>query len=161
MGRHLIGYEVQKVLAAVDSFRSRRGAAAKVGVIGYGEGGLVAFHAAAIDPRIDGALVSGYFDRRTRVWEEPIDRNVWSLLERFGDAEIASLVLPRHLVIEHAEVPSFMSTKGNWQTPGGASVRAEFARIPAAPAFPKPSLVIGRDDAPVGPVSTEALAEFA
>jgi hypothetical protein len=46
MGRHIIGYEVQKVLAAVDGFRARRGdlsagarsakvAAAKVGVVGY------------------------------------------------------------------------------------------------------------------------------
>ena len=91
MGRHPIGYEVQKVLAAVDGFRARRGETAKVGVVGYAEGGLVAFYAAAIDRRIDAALVSGYFDRRGRVWEEPIDRNVWSLLERFGDAEIASL----------------------------------------------------------------------
>lgn len=160
MGRHPIGYEVQKVLAAVDAFRARRGAAAKVGVVGYGEGGLLAFHAAAIDTRIDGVLVSGYFDRRTRVWQEPIDRNVWSRLERFGDAEVASLVLPRHLVVEHAEVPSFTSSKGNWQTPQGASVRAEFARIPAVAAFPAPSLVTGRDDAPVAPMSGEALADF-
>jgi dienelactone hydrolase len=161
MGRHPIGYEVQKVLAAVDRFRARRGEAAKVGVVGYGEGGLIAFYAAAIDPRIDGALVSGYFDRRGRVWEEPIDRNVWSLLDRFGDAEIASLVLPRHLVIEHAEVPSFASSKGAWQTPSGSSVRAEFQRIPAVAAFPRPSLVIGDGDRPVGPVSANALADFA
>jgi len=161
MGRHVIGYEVQKVLAAVDSFRARRGDAAKVAVVGYAEGGLVAFYAAAIDPRIDGALVSGYFDRRARVWEEPIDRNVWSLLERFGDAEIASLVLPRHLVVEHAEVPPFTSSKGTRQTAAGSSVRAEFDRIPAVPAFPKPALVIGSGDRPVGPVSTDALAAFA
>lgn len=161
MGRHIIGYEVQKVLAAVDGFRARRGEAAKVGVVGYAEGGLVAFYAAAIDPRIDGALVSGYFDRRGRLWEEPIDRNIWSLLERFGDAEIASLVLPRQLVVEHAEVPSFTSSKGAWHTPAAASVRAEFARIPAAAAFPKPSLVMGGADEPIGPVSEEALADFA
>ncbi len=161
MGRHPLGYEVQKVLAAVDSFRARPATAAKVGVVGYGEGGVVALHAGAVDTRIDGVLVSGYFDRRTQVWQEPIDRNVWSRLERFGDAEIASLILPRHLVVEHAAVPSFTSSKGTLQTPDGASVRAEFARIPAAAGFPKPSLVIGRDDAPVGPVSAEALAEFA
>jgi len=161
MGRHVIGYEVQKVLAAVDSFRTRRGDAVKVGVVGYAEGALVAFHAAAIDPRIDGALVSGYFDARGRVWTEPIDRNVWSLLERFSDAEIASLVLPRHLVIEHAEVPSFTSSKGTRQTPDGTSVRAEFGRIPVVPAFPTPSLVIGPGDRPVRPLSTEALAAFA
>ena len=161
MGRHLIGYEVQKVLAGVDVFRARRGEAAKVGVTGYAEGGLIAFHAAAIDRRIDAALVSGYFDRRSRAWEGPIDRNIWSLLEHFGDAEIASLVLPRHLVIEHAEVPSFTSSKGTLQTPSGASVRAEFERIPTAAGFAKPSLVIGDDDKPVGPVSAQALGDFA
>ena len=106
-------------------------------------------------------LVSGYFDQRGRVWEEPIDRNVWSLLERFGDAEIASMVLPRHLVIEHSEVPPFTSGKGAWHTPAGSSVRAEFGRIPQVDAFPRPSLVIGTGDRAVGPVSTDALADFA
>jgi len=106
-------------------------------------------------------LVSGYFNRRGGVWEEPIDRNVWSLLERFGDAEIASLILPRHLVIEHAEVPSFTSGKGSVKTPAGASVRAEFGRIPAVTVGGQPSLVIGDGDDAVGPVSAEALADFA
>ena len=161
MGRHPIGYDVQTVLAAVDGFRARRGEAARVGVVGYAEGGLVAFYAAAIDRRIDAALVSGYFERRGRVWEEPIDRNIWSLLERFGDAEIASLVLPRHLVIEHAEVPTFTSTKGARHTAAGSSVRVEFDRIPRVDIFPRPSLVIGDDDQPVGPMSTKALVDFA
>ena len=161
MGRHPIGYEVQKVLAGVDAFRARRGEAARVGVVGHADGALIAFYAAALDSRIDAALISGYFDRRNHVWEEPIDRNVWSLLERYGDAEIASLVLPRHLVIEHAEIPTFTSTKGNSHTPEGSSVRAEFQRIPAAGAFPKPSLIIGDGDKPVGPISSRALTDFA
>jgi dienelactone hydrolase len=161
MGRHPIGFEVQKVLAAVDRFRARRGERARIGVVGYAEGALIAFYAAAIDTRIDGALVSGYFDRRGRVWEEPIDRNIWSLLERFGDAEIAALVLPRHLVIEHAEVASFTSSKGAWQTPSGASVRAEFERIPVAAAFPRPSLVAKDGDRPVAAISSKALGDFA
>ncbi len=162
MGRHPIGFEVQKVLAAVDRFRARRGQTATIGVVGYAEGGLIAFYAAAIDTRIDGALVSGYFDRRGRVWEEPIDRNIWSLLERFSDAEIAALVLPRHLVIEHADVPAFTSSKGAWQTPSGTSVRAEFDRIPAgAGAFHRPSLVAGDGDRPVAAISTKALGDFA
>jgi hypothetical protein len=52
MGRHVIGYEVQKVLAAVDWLK-HTGPGLKVGVIGYGEGGLVAMDAAAVDSRID------------------------------------------------------------------------------------------------------------
>ena len=96
MGRHIIGYEVQKVLAAVDWFK-RQSSEARVGVAGYGEGGLIAFYAAALDTRIDAALVSGYFDSRQGVWSEPIYRNVWALLTQFGDAEVATLIAPRGL----------------------------------------------------------------
>src|SRR3989441_8876911 len=66
MGRHILGYEVQKVLAAVDWFESEQSKIqkpqSKIGVVGYAEGGLIAFYAAALDPRIEAALVSGYFD---------------------------------------------------------------------------------------------------
>jgi hypothetical protein len=42
LGRGLVGYEVQKVLACVDWFDKESKGAAKIGVIGWGEGGLVA-----------------------------------------------------------------------------------------------------------------------
>src|SRR5436305_1083404 len=69
MGRHVIGYEVQKVLAAVDWLAGLPGAgtARRIGVTGYGEGGLLAFYSAALDTRIDAALVSGYFQPREAV----------------------------------------------------------------------------------------------
>jgi dienelactone hydrolase len=161
MGRHLIGYEVQKVLSAVDWFENLHGRDAKIGVVGYAEGGLIASYAAALDTRIDATLVSGYFDSRERVWDEPIDRNIWSLLARFGDAQIASLILPRHLIIEHAEIPSFTSTKGSLQTPAGASVRAEFDRIPLLVPFPRPSLFTGDSDQPLPLLSDQSLHELA
>ena len=104
MGRHVIGYEVQKVLAAVDWFEQIGGPDARIAVAGYAEGGLIALYSAAVDTRIAACLVSGYFDCRQRVWEEPIYRNVWNLLREFGDAEIASLIAPRTLVVEHSVV---------------------------------------------------------
>jgi cephalosporin-C deacetylase-like acetyl esterase len=120
VGRHVIGYEVQKVLAAVDLIEqrfSRRtdessdrspttsataslNAPVPIGVAGVGEGGLVALHSAALDSRIQCCWVSGYFGARENVWQEPIDRNIWGLLAEFGDAELASLIAPRRLVIE-------------------------------------------------------------
>jgi dienelactone hydrolase len=109
MGRHIIGYEVQKVLAAVDWLEAQRSgqrmglANQKIGVMGHGEGGLIAFYSAALDGRVAATLVSGYFDSRQRLWEEPIYRNVFGLLREFGDAEIASLIAPRRLVVEHSE----------------------------------------------------------
>ena len=101
LGRGLIGYELQKALACVDWFSKQPGGpAAKIGVIGWGEGGLLALYAGALEPRIAATCVSGYFDHRDNVWQEPIDRNVFGLLEQFGDAELAAMVAPRTLVVE-------------------------------------------------------------
>ena len=137
-GRHLIGYEVDEVRSAVDWFKSVN-PRVKIGVAGYGEGGLIAFYAAAIDPRIDSTWVRGYFEPRENVWKDPIDRNVWNLLTEFGDAEIASLVAPRRLVIEattvpriEGKIPGFGSpeypTSGRLDTPKLDAVGGEFAR---------------------------------
>ena len=104
MGRTLAGYEVVKVLAAVDRLRFEA-PERPVGVLGWGEGGRLALYAAALDPRIGATCVSGYYGPRERVWEEPLDRNVFGLLDRFGDAEIAALVAPRALVVEAAKGP--------------------------------------------------------
>jgi len=107
MGRHVIGYEIQKVLAAVDWFeRDSVGTGRKIGVYGYGEGGMLALYAGALDLRIASVGVSGYFDSRQRLFNEPIYRNVYGLLREFGDAEIASLVAPRKLMIEACAGPS-------------------------------------------------------
>jgi dienelactone hydrolase len=106
LGRHLIGYEVQKVLAAVDWFAREDGTKnPKIGVWGYGEGGMLALYAGALDTRIKTVTVSGYFGNRNHIWEQPIDRNVFGLLEQFGDAELAAMILPRTFVIEHARGP--------------------------------------------------------
>jgi dienelactone hydrolase len=162
LGRHVIGYEVQKILAAVAWLKQRGGGATKVGVAGSGEGGLLAFYAAAVDPGIAAALVSGYFDSREQTWTEPIYRNVWSLLDRFGDAELATLVAPRGLVIEHSAVAEISGHKGDVRTPPFERVRREYERIatylPAG--FQPRALVHGRDGAPVGPASNGALTAF-
>ena len=113
LGRTLAGYEVLKVLAAVDCFRreepSRSGnsISRKIAVVGWGEGGRLALYAAALDERLDGALVSGYFGPRARVWDEPADRSVFGLLRGHSDAEIARLIAPRPLVIETGHFPEY------------------------------------------------------
>jgi len=104
VGRHVIGYEVQKVLAAVDYF-ARNPERKKIGVMGYGEGGLLALYATALDERIDAACVSGYFGPRDNLWREPIYRNLFGLLNEFGDAELAAMVAPRPLVVDACEAP--------------------------------------------------------
>lgn len=100
VGRHVIGYEVQKVLAAVDLMKQYAPRTIPIGVVGVGEGALLAMYSAAIDTRIQASLVCGYFQEREEIWQEPIYRNVWGLLTEFGDAELAGLISPRRLVIE-------------------------------------------------------------
>ena len=154
MGRHIIGYEVQKVLAVIDWFQQadRR---LKVGVAGYGEGGLLAMDAAAVDPRIDACLVSGYFDSRQKSWREPLYRNVWGFLSEFGDAEVASLIAPRGLVVEYSRSPEVSGPPkartgrrggaaiGEIHTPAYGSVAGEFQRIEDAAARRTPEPAIG------------------
>jgi dienelactone hydrolase len=163
MGRHVIGYEVQKVLAVVDWIKQRRGPASKVGVAGYAEGGLIAFYAAAVDTRIDAALVSGYFDSRQQVWSEPIYRNVWGLLREFGDAELATLIAPRALVVEYSAVPNLSGPRGNLTTAAFDTVKAEFDRIDrlTPPGFQPRQLVTGPGMKATGPGSQQALQHFA
>lgn len=113
LGRTLAGYEVLKVLAAVDCFRrddpsrSGKSTSGKLAVVGWGEGGRLALYAAALDERLDGSLVSGYFGPRGRVWDEPADRTVFGLLRGHSDAEIARLIAPRPLVIETGHFPEY------------------------------------------------------
>ena len=106
VGRHIMGFEVQKVLAAIDWFTHETAKQpAPLGVIGYGEGGLLALYSAAIDLKIEAAVVSGYFQSRQELWKEPIYRDVWALLREFGDAELASLIAPRALIVEATAGP--------------------------------------------------------
>jgi dienelactone hydrolase len=181
MGRHIIGYEVQKIAGAVDWFaeqetstRRSRPQPPRFGVMGYGEGGLIAFYAAALDTRIDAALVSGYFSPRERLWEEPIYRNVFGLLHEFGDAEIASLIAPRSLIVEYSAVPKVDgppkpregrtgAAPGKLITPEFNSVEAEVGRakgfFPASLPFPV-DLIHGENGKTVSPGSEGSLMAF-
>jgi len=140
MGRHVIGYEMQKILAVAD-WAERQYPGKKIGVAGYGEGGLLALYAAAADPRIAAALTSGYFKSRQESWKEPLYRDVWGLLREFGDAEIASLVAPRGLVVAYGDEPHVdrpptpadgeknFAAPGRLTSPPREEVEAEFARL--------------------------------
>ncbi|MEX1095044.1 MAG: hypothetical protein WED34_03290 [Planctomycetales bacterium] len=222
VGRHVIGYEVQKVLAAVDAFElldkaeqgvndrwralhdrleafeewnldeveralkdqhAKKNAPARdkparrpLGVLGVGEGGLIALHAAALDPRIDAALVCGYFEPREGVWQEPVYRNVWRQLTEFGDAELAGMIAPRTLVIEACAAPEVagpppprngrnVAAPGRIRMPPLARVRDEFARarvhFEKLIAAERIALAVSGEDG-TGPAGSEAaLAAFA
>lgn len=174
LGRHVIGYEVQKVLAAVDWFeRMNRESKAGIGVVGWGEGALIALYAAALDTRIDAALVSGYFGPRERLWEEPIYRNLFGVLREFGDAGIARLIAPRALHIEHARVPAVAGPPPERPGRAGAApgritplriqdVRAEVDRARAFTGLHGVGIQLhaGAEGAEIGPLDAATLLAF-
>ncbi len=215
LGRHLLGYELQKVLAAVDFFAqdardplkgtvpvkgtvpfssdenrdspriAQRPAPTpgtgsffgpvpclagdaqegrkmclspfgrKIGLIGWGEGGLLALEAGALDPRVAAVCVSGCFTARENVWQEPLEHNVWGLLEQFGDAELAAMIAPRALIVEAARAPQVLipaglgGGPGRIATPDLAGVRRELARagqlVAGLRPAPRSELVVSGD----------------
>ncbi len=166
LGRGLIGYEVQKILALVDWAEKQPGDAAPIGVIGWGEGGLLSLYAAALDPRIDAACVSGYFAPREDIWQEPLDRNVFGLLEQFGDAELAAMLAPQPLIVEasagpEVTIPGGRGAPARTVTPNLAHVRQEVDRarqiFSGTEIEPNVQLVVSGDGAGP-PGSRDALA---
>lgn len=145
LGRHPIGYELQSIFAVVDWFQRDTRRELEIGVLGWGEGGLLAFHAGALDSRIAAVGVSGYFGDRRVMWREPIDRNVFGYLKTFGDAETARLIAPRKLIIETSPAPRFEFPAGQGGAPGKlisptveeAEAELERARKLAGPMAPQ------------------------
>lgn len=174
VGRHLIAYEVQTVLSGIEAasrtISSRGVLMAGVGVAGYGEGGLIALYAAAIDRNIQSALVSGYFGDRSRLWSEPIDRNLFGLLRGYGDAEIAALISPYKLVVEYSKVPPLTllpatnrktAAPGALSSPDFAAVEAEVDRANELAKEKFATVVNGAEGMPVQFGSPKALTLFA
>lgn len=116
LGRHMLGYQVQEVLAAVDIFK-KENPKTPVMVAGWGEGGWIALHSAAVDERIDLACVSGHFGPRENVWAEPIHRNVQGILSDFGDAQLAAMINPRTVLIDAIPGPE-VTIEGDGGAPG-------------------------------------------
>ncbi|MFT5466878.1 MAG: dienelactone hydrolase [Verrucomicrobiales bacterium] len=147
LGRTLVGYEVQKVLAGVDCLLELRGdSKSEIAVVGWGEGGRIALYAAALDERISSTCISGYFGERQGVWDEPADRTVFGLLNELGDAEIASLIAPRELLIEHTSAPNYVFRPDENGIPERLSERGKKA---------------GKPGKLIEPTAEEAQAEFA
>ena len=99
LGRHPLGYHVQDSLNGIQALRKTYPNCPTM-IAGWGEGGWIALHAAAVSDAFDSACISGHFKDRRTIWEEPIHRNIHGLLEYFGDAQLATMIAPRIAVID-------------------------------------------------------------
>jgi cephalosporin-C deacetylase-like acetyl esterase len=148
LGRHIMGYELQKVLAGVDWFAKEAekesggrqlSGTLRIGVVGYGEGGMLAFYAGSLDARITSTYLSGYFGPRNHLWQQPIDRNIFDQLNGFADAELAAMIYPRSALFEHSRYPT-----GRLPSEGGApAALARFTDVEASGEFTRILKIIG------------------
>ncbi len=111
LGRHVLGYEVQQVRAAIDWFADSA-TDPVISVGGYGEGALVALAAAAVDTRIGTTLAGGYLGGVTASWEQPIFRNLFGFEKEFGVSGLVALLGHRQLAVHLVPGPVFTSSKG-------------------------------------------------
>lgn len=139
MGRHVIGYEVQAAMSAIDWFQ-KTDPKMKIRLIGHGEGGMVAFFTGALDPRVDLTHVSGYFGPTEESWREPIYRNVWGLHREFGVAEIKALYGSRPVGIDYGAFPVLQGHKGELWIPEHSAMTNEWNRLTENGVSPYPSM---------------------
>jgi hypothetical protein len=136
-GHTLLGVEARKFTRAVDYLRQMSEVdPERIGMYGLSKGGQYALAVAALDPRIRVAVVSGWFNDRTKKnleTEHPDTMHFLTLthrseyympnlLDRFGDAELGWLIAPRPLLIENGDHDSNVLI---------GDVRAEFKRVEA------------------------------
>ena len=111
MGRHVIGYEVQKVLAAGRLVLSPRQArtARRSAWSATAKEGCWPLAAAALDTRIDAACVSGYFGAARRASGRSRSTATCSgCSTSSATPRLASLIAPRTLIVEASRVPDVM-----------------------------------------------------
>lgn len=114
VGERLLGLEMFKISRIVDFLQSLDHVISdKIGIYGLSMGGTTALSAAAADPRLAAAVVSGNFNHRVRkmisksaegrysyIESEEDDKFFPRWLVEFSDAEVASLICPRPTFIE-------------------------------------------------------------
>ncbi len=115
MGRHIVGYEVQKILAAIDWF-DKKDPKSVLSVSGVGEGGLLAFYAAALDTRIDAVMLDDFLGNKIPMWNQPISRSLFGLENEFGEKQVLTLIAAKLIEIRVSK----NSVKVDLPSEGGA-----------------------------------------
>jgi dienelactone hydrolase len=131
-GRTLMGLELFALSRALDFLASLQHVdPGRMGMYGLSQGGQSALWLSALDTRLAATVISGFFNERfgkqlvtseryvSYLETEEEDRFLMARLVSFGDAELASLICPRPLLVEHGKQDRI----GWWE-----DVRDEFVR---------------------------------
>jgi dienelactone hydrolase len=123
-GETMVGWRVYDVMRAIDWIETRQDLDAKrVGCMGISGGGTITTFAAALDPRIKVAFVSGYtntFRDSILSLSHCIDNYVPGILNLCEQYDVAGLIAPRAFFAESGERDNIFPV---------AAARESFARI--------------------------------
>jgi len=148
LGQTTIGWRVWDIMRTIDYIATRADLdSSRVGCMGISGGGTATLFAAALDPRIGVAMVSGYLNTfRDSVGSlaHCVDNYVPGILNWAEMHDIAGLIAPRPLFVEsgerdhifplHASVASFQAVRAIYQV-FGAQDRIEQEVFPDEHAF--------------------------
>ena len=105
LGQHLIGYELQKIFAAGENLRwgNPRGKNTPlVGLIDLGGNGSLGLYAAAFGKLMAFAQINLGNSMAVPMDQQPIDQNVFGLVNNFGFAELLSMAAPKRMVLSES-----------------------------------------------------------
>jgi dienelactone hydrolase len=124
LGQTMIGWRVYDVMRAIDWIETREELdARRVGCMGISGGGEVTTFAAALEPRIRAAMISGYlntFRDSILSLSHCIDNYVPGILNWAEMYDVAGLIAPRPLFVESGTQDEFFPVEAS---------RAGFARV--------------------------------
>ena len=104
LGETMIAWRVYDVMRTIDWIETRKDLdASRVGLMGISGGGTITTFAAALEPRIKAAMISGYlntFKASIVAMSHCIDNYVPGILNWCENYDVASLIAPRPLYVE-------------------------------------------------------------
>ena len=107
LGETMVGWRVYDVMRTIDWIETRKELdAARVGLMGISGGGTITTFAAALEPRLKAAMISGYlntFKSSIVAMSHCIDNYVPGILNWCENYDVASLIAPRPLFVESGE----------------------------------------------------------
>ncbi len=134
VGTSVVGIEVHKISEGLRSILRVRDEidSDRVGMVGLSYGGYYTLYTMAADLQVRAGVCSGYF----RVPSGPprsvdpvkgADVRFFNLLNRFGPAQVAGLICPRPLMVQHGVEDSVISIDGTRR--GVPHARAHYERL--------------------------------
>ena len=104
LGETMIAWRVYDVMRTIDWIETRKDLdASRIGLMGISGGGTITTFAAALEPRIKAAMISGYlntFKASIVAMSHCIDNYVPGILNWCENYDVASLIAPRPLYVE-------------------------------------------------------------